>query len=379
MNTKNESISLLAKAFGLPIINDETHVWFFRTESGLYYYDFYLNNYIALGWDLLSKDFANDKKKNEKEKKIEISKVYPDEQRPGLIWGQMDTFYNKMQKGDIVVIPATGGKEIAIGVLGEISTSITRTISNDEYAQCTYKHKRTVSWLKKVDLWTDVYLSKVLRAQQTISDITKYEEMVYRNLHPCYISSQAIHLTMQKTTESDYNIADNIALQSAIMQISKQLSEYFEIPTGNNDIKIKTAVGSPGFLEILFPTIPVSIIVGACIVRTLVGKTKNDNGELATGIMAIISKANDLLNDHLNRKKTKADIERIKASTRKTDAEISKIQAETAKIQAETAMLLPSNTMDMVLVTEVSKHCAELKSAAERSGIKIEKQLERIG
>ena len=378
MNTNNKSINLFAEAFGLPIINDGTHVWFFRTESGLYYYDFYLNNYIALGWDLLSKDFANDIKKNEKEKKAEISKVYPDEQRPGLIWGQMDTFYNKMKKGDIVVIPATGGKEIVIGMLDEISTSISHVVSDDEYAQCTYKHKRTVSWFKKVDLWTDVYLSKVLRAQQTISDITKYEEMVYRNLHPYYISSQAIHLTMQKTTDSDYNIEDNIAVQSAVIQISKLLSEYFEIQTENSDIKIKTAVGSPGFLEILFPTIPVSIIVGACIFRTLVGKTKNDSGEIATGIMAIISKGNDLLNDHLNRKKITADIEQIKASTRKTDAETAKIQAETAKIQAESNKLPPLNTTDMILVAEVSRHCAELKSAAERSGIKIEKQLEKI-
>lgn len=39
----------LAKEFGFPVVGDGSHIWFFRTQSGMYYYDFYVNHYIALG------------------------------------------------------------------------------------------------------------------------------------------------------------------------------------------------------------------------------------------------------------------------------------------------------------------------------------------
>nr|WP_319487887.1 hypothetical protein [uncultured Caproiciproducens sp.] len=392
MDTNNEIIQSFADAFSLPIINDETRVWFFRTQSGLYYYDFYLNNYIALGWDLISKSLITDDQIDSQSKKERISKLYPDEQRPGLIFGQMDTFYTKMQTGDLVVIPSGGGREISIGTLGDICLSVIHGVSDNEYEECTYKHKRKVSWLKRVDLSTDVYLSKVLRAQQTISDISEYAEMVYRNLHPCYISEDSLHLMLQKRTSADFSITDNISLQHSIVQINYILSEYFGIQSECEKIKIKTAVGSPGFLEILLPSIPVSTIAVACIFKTLVGKTKNSNGEMATGIMAIISKGNDLWNDHWNRKKVKAEIEQIEAITKRTHAETAQIEANIRKSDAETLAIcsttkqtkaqietaLVTEDKDQLVVAEVIRNCEVLKTAAEHSGIRIDKKLENV-
>lgn len=405
MESNDKIIQSFADAFSLPIISNRIHVWFFRTQSGFYYSDFHINNYIALGWDSISKELITDCKMDSEVKKEKISELYPEEQRPGLILGQMETFYNEMKCGDLVVIPSSGGRTIAIGTLGEISTSITHVaIKDNEYEECTYKHKRTVSWLKEVDLWTDVYLSKVLRAQQTISDITKYSEMVYRNLHPCYISGDVIHLMLQKKTYSDYSIQDNIDLQSSIIQINYLLSTFLKIQDECNKIKIKTAVGSPGFLEILLPCLPVSAIAAACIFRTLVGKVKGNQGEAATGIMAIISKGNDLWNDHWNREKTKAEIEQIEAVIRKTNAETAQIEASTRKINAEATQievstrkmdaqtLLACSTTekirptidaiqntegtDQLVVTQVVECCEVLKRAADNSGIEIDKKLE---
>lgn len=403
MESNDEMIQLFANAFNLPIISNRINVWFFRTQSGLYYSDFHFNNYIALGWDLISKDLITDRKMSSEIKKEKISGLYPDEQRPGLILGQMETFYNEMECGDLVVIPSSGGRTIIIGTLGEISVSITHvTVEDNEYEKCTYKHKRTVSWLKEVDLWTDVYLSKILRAQQTISNITKYSEMVYRNLHPCYISNDAIHLMLQKKNYSDYSIQDNIDLQSSIMQINYLLSTYLKIQDESNKIKIKTAVGSPGFLEILMPCIPVSAIATACIFRALIGKVKGLNGETATGIMAIISKGNDLWNDHWNRKKIKAEIEQIEAATQKTNAETAQIEATTRKTNAEATQIERMNTAalltcpisekgftqlnkvqdtdltDQSTVSKVVQCCEVLKKAADNSGIEIDKKLENV-
>jgi len=230
---------------------------------------------------------------------------------------------------------------------------------------------RKVRWLKEVDLWTDVYLSKVIRAQQTISDITKFDEMAYRNLHPYYISPTAIHLTMLKTTVSDYSVTDNIKLQHAIIKMNELLYEYYEIENVSENIKIKTAVGSLGFLEILLPHVPVSAITVAFIIYTLIGKTKNSSGETNTGIMAIISKGNELINDQMNRKKIKAEIGQIEANMRKTNAETSKIYSEADTINI-------ANEKEAILVQNINAYCEELRTAADNSGIKIAQKLENI-
>ena len=124
MDEKRDIMRLFADEFKIPIINKDTSVWFFRTQSGKYYIDFYLNNYIALGWDLVSKNLISDTSRTEKDKKRAISDLYPNERRPGLIWGQMDTFFNKMQVEDFVIIPTHGGRKIAIGLLGDITLKV---------------------------------------------------------------------------------------------------------------------------------------------------------------------------------------------------------------------------------------------------------------
>lgn len=94
--------------------------WFFRTEAGSYYPDFYFNDYIAYGWD----DFTNIEDLKEAlhsdEKKTllkeEFKKKYPDEKREGLAINQMLLFIDTMKIGDIVLIPSAGGDQLAIGV-----------------------------------------------------------------------------------------------------------------------------------------------------------------------------------------------------------------------------------------------------------------------
>ena len=69
--------------------------------------DFQLNGFIALGWDLVSSNLIVDPTIDKEKKKEQIETLYPVEKRPGLILAQMDVFYNLMQDGDIVVIPAS--------------------------------------------------------------------------------------------------------------------------------------------------------------------------------------------------------------------------------------------------------------------------------
>lgn len=379
MQQKNDHIKEIAKKFKLPVIGDGSHVWFFRTQSGIFYCDFYVNQYIALGWDLIPVALITNEKRSYDDKKEEVSDIYPEEKRPGLILGQMDTFYNKMQLGDLVVIPAMGGKRIAVGILGSIVTEVSHKYSEDEYEKCEYKHKRLVKWLKEIDLQTDVYLLRVLRAQQTISDITEYAEMIYRNLHPCYVSENGLHLTLIKKSESEYHIKDNIDLQLSILAIHRIVSEYYEVLDNSDSIVVKTAVGSPGFLEIILPYVPVSVVTTIFAIRAIIGKTTSNSGETNTGIMAILSKGNDLLNDHTSRKKTEAEIKQIEANTAKINAEAAYTEALTRKMKAEAEAVEISNKRALTTISDITEKSKVIRKAAIQSGISIDKQLDEVG
>jgi len=380
MDNKNTLIESLAKEYKLPIIGDTTHIWFFRTQSGAYFFDFYKNGFIALGWDLAPEKLVVDSKTSYSEKKNEIIKLYPDEKRPGLILGQLETFYNRMQPNDLVAIPAAGGNTIAIGILGEIVTEIAHFPSDEEYERCEYKHKRKVAWLKRVDVQTDVYLLKVLRAQQTISDITEYAGMIYRNLHPCYIAEDGIHLMLQKKTARQYSVKNSIDLQTAIFEIQSTLADYYEDHDKSDEIVIKTAVGSPGFIELILPRIPISVITGLVVFLGIVGRTKSDNGEVNTGLMAILTKVNELLNDHKARLKTDAEIKEIEANAEKTKAEAARVNAETRKLNAEADAIEQENKRDVApTVTIIEKSTEKLSEAAQQSGITFDAPLEEAG
>lgn len=91
-------------------------------------------------------------------------------------------------------------------------------------------------------------LFKVLRAQQTISDVTADTKLVFRNLFPVYIFENTIHLSIQKPTQEELGLASNVELLSSIMQISDATAKLYGKKSFSNEMLMKTAIGSPGFL-----------------------------------------------------------------------------------------------------------------------------------
>lgn len=328
-------LDIIAKEFNIPVINDEVRLWFFRTKGGKYYQDFNLNGYVALGWDLISPKIVCDINISKDVKKEKIAELYPDEKRPGLILGQLDVFYNQMKTGDLIIIPSMGGKQISIGEIGEIVEAIDYKNKEEDYLICTFLHKRKVTWIKNVFAWQDVYLFKALRAQQTITDITDEADLVLRNLIPVYISKGVIHLSFQKETENELIATDNVDLQYGLLNILDEVAELYSTNSFRREVSLKIAVGSPGFLELILPGIPTAVLSVVIICKFLIGKVENPDGSKATGLLAILTTANEIINDYHNRKKTDAEIEYIKANTRLVDAQTEKTLSEVEKNRAE--------------------------------------------
>lgn len=356
-------LEALAKEFNIPIVGGEHKVWFFRTKAGQFYHDFKVNGFIALGWDLLSPDFIIGTKSSRDSKKERIEALYPDEKRPGLILSQIETFYTKMSVGDLVVIPAEGGKEVSIGQLGELQANVQHKSEAEEYPQCTYMHKRSVEWVKVVDVVRDIYLFKALRAQQTISDVSECGELIFRNLFPVYISEDGIHVTMQKETEANLNLVQNVELQYNFLAIMDEVAKLYGKEKFRADVSIKTAVGSPGFLELILPSIPVSAVAVTFLIKFAIGKEKSADGS-ATGILALASKINDLINDYHKRKKTDAETQLLIAQAAKTQAETTLIQAQVAKATAELTSQIEK--YEQIAFTPSGKTTIEIAEENER-------------
>lgn len=350
----------ITAALKIHTLDKNQKIWFFRTNGGEYYCDYCLNNYIALGWDKVSKAYITDSNFSSEQKKDRIGELYPDELRPGLIFGQLNSFYNKMNVGDLVLIPSQGGKQVCIGTLGDLTDEINHLSMEDEYSCCSYSHKRKVNWIKKIESWQDVYLFKELRAQQTISDITSSSGLVYRNLYSAYAANHSVHLTLQKKTKSDYSLISNMDLCSSIISISTAIAKLYEEKDIVDSIKIKTAVGSPGFIEIIMPYVLTSPVVIGIIVKAVIGKTKTDNKTTSSGILGIIETVNKLINDHYSRKKADAETRLLDAETRKTIAEARRI---------EQGLVAPNKQAIEDSIDTVQKSCEKLQSTTLSAGL----------
>lgn len=348
----------------IPEISNERQIWLIRTNGGLYYNDFTTNKYVALGWDAVSVDLLLNSSISNDAKKEKINELYPDEKRPGLIFSQLYNFHCVMNNGDLVLIPSEGTKFIRVGILGETVEEVSHiNNSNEEYAVCSYTHKRKVKWFSEIDVSRDIYLSKIMKVQQTISNITKYADYIYRNIYSCYIVDDFIHLSLQKTSSSDLEMKSNVELQASILEIVDIFYELYGEDESYKKITIKTAVGSPGFIEVLLNcAVPTTVSV-LFIVNTILGKLKDSDGSTKNGIIGLIDEINKLCNDHIDRKKkiaeTKVIEENIQLDKKLKQAQIDKINAETRKINAEAdaleQSLIPSSQKIEKAVEDLEK------------------------
>lgn len=361
-------IEELGNIFNIPVVSESQQVWFLRTSGGDYYDDFRYNNYVAIGWDKIPSEWIDKRTSvsktddinvtnsisivdetrplsalSEKEFKNRVSYLYPEEKRPGLVYGQLNSFYNVMRVGDWIVIPSKSTQDLTIGILGDIvygDIEARKIVIEKDYAICGYTHKRSVIWKKEFPSSYDIYLQKSLRAQQTISNITEISYLVFRHLYPVYVVGNEVRVTFQKTTEEELNVLNDIDLITSIIDIAEQIASLYKVESFAKDFSMKTAVGSPGIIELIIPILNSSapMVWGVIILRLLLGKYDSEKG-IYTGLNTIFNMVNKHLNDKKERSLKDAEIREMDANTLVKTAEAEKIQAETEKIKIETELL----------------------------------------
>ena len=100
----------------IPIIDADTQFWLIRTNGGKFYNEFINNEFVALGWNRITKATTFSRSTIDSLKE-EIKRLY-NENRPGNAINKCNRFINEVHEGDYALIPNEGGTEFAICKLG---------------------------------------------------------------------------------------------------------------------------------------------------------------------------------------------------------------------------------------------------------------------
>lgn len=256
-------------------IAPSTKYWFVRAGSQAdYYYDFFLNNYIAIGDNAVSLDdlYKIDPIQTVDEKlfKIQYNEIYkrqltdeflnnPDSdnldtetkkaelikisQSAGKSATKGFNFVEKMKSGDIVLVPSKGSSKFLIGVVTsepfDAEVSHIDVDQSIEYKISKFIKKRRILWLKEITISElPDKLLWIKNGHQTIFDITKNANEINPILSNKYIYKGQYYERIGVSSPNKISEDDFFNLQTAVHNTTQVNS--------NSNIYQTISIQSPG-------------------------------------------------------------------------------------------------------------------------------------
>ncbi|GGB56931.1 hypothetical protein GCM10011409_38140 [Lentibacillus populi] len=328
----------LIEDYNIPIVKIETdtNYWLVRTNSGEYFQDFFLENFVGINWNEFNNpdDFIP---LNKEYTTNQIAKKYTSNKQPGHTFSHIKRFFHEIKIGDIVMIPSEDSKHIAFGkVTSDVYITEVSQTEIDEGA-CPYKKRRSVEWIKSVDRRKlDPYLYKMMNSHLTISNANDYADSIDRTLYSFYYKGDKAHLVLDVNQSKNIPLVDLLdALQTPLDLVELIHNPYYPEKTyRKKDLDAKIRVQSQGIIEFVSSGGAFSLVVllGLGIVGLAGGKFKFNaskekvEGELSTeGLLEKIFK----LRDQTNKKdKQKEEIDELQG---KFDRAKANLKIETPK------------------------------------------------
>ena len=305
------------------VVNTKRRYWFVRTESGKYYDEFTLDDFVAIGWNEIPCITETTK---EEEVVGLIEKYYPKVVHPARVITQVRRFCQEMKTGDIVIIPKKGNSVLAFGIItGDIEE---RKISEDDILDdaCPFIRKRSVKWIKGIEKYRiDPQLFQFFRNQHAISVADEYAPFIDRIMNSFYIKDGLAHFTLGITSEEEQRALDIPIFISGIIHRAKAIADELHIPFDEEDIKLRINVQSPGLSE-KYGKITNIALVAVVVVGLFGGTVKFNHKEVGVNtqlevgteglphLIETVYKVNDKYGDEhpFNDKKLKKVVERSK-------------------------------------------------------------------
>lgn len=284
---ENNLLSIL----NIPTVPADIHYWIIRTNSGEYYDDFVLHEYISISWDYISLNTLYNKSDDDIKRLIEVyekissSTEVDDEENDGTSKGKITAILNKINrfvfdisKGDIILIPSKNSDRITIAkVIGDVyeTENYVETYLKEnpttEITPCPYRKRRKIKILKTITKnQMDIYLAKGFYSQHALSSMDEYAPYINRTIYGIYSKGEELHTTIFAGHPNGLTLKELVEFSKYIEQISCSLAEQCGIPFDSSQVEVKLNIHSPGLIELI------GAISGTGIVLSLLVFTINN-------------------------------------------------------------------------------------------------------
>ena len=276
MNTMDTESANILKILEIP---KETKYWLVRAWRGEEYEELKQSSSIGIQYNQISlenliqlekisinvpeltpsgrkrKSETIEKEYNKKKKDLYTSLVLrnirpkPSKNGASQIGSRLQNFYNKMNIGDIVIVPYRSSRKFLIGIISSEMYELT----DDEYLELKNKvelnsigqkisvcrKRRKITWVNEVNReWINPKLLYTINMHQSIIDITDYGKYIDGLLSPVYIKDNVIYGKISVRTKDNINSEVWETLYKTINKLKNK----------DDVIDIKSNVESPGSL-----------------------------------------------------------------------------------------------------------------------------------
>lgn len=240
--------------FKIEEIDSETRFWMIRTKKGYFYNEFIANQFVAVAWNIITKDTVI----SEQTRGTIANRIitdYPDIKRPTTAINKCVSFINEIKENDIIIIPSEGSKYITFAKAGEyyeeeentleIEQSVIKKIENNDVlineVSCPYRKRRHISiimTLKSEDINPNLF--RAISNHHGISNLDGYAKNILSNIYNAY------------TYNNDVNIVFNVRKTGPISPrllsgILYGVSDYLNnIEIEDEKISAQMNINSPG-------------------------------------------------------------------------------------------------------------------------------------
>ena len=274
----------IEKIFNIPEIKDNCRFWMIRTNDGEFYDEFVNNEFVAIGWNLMTKKdlrFGMNSTSQEFFKK-KIEKEY-NQKRPQAAINKCIRFVNELKENDIAVI--IGRNRLSFVKLGSYyetesgPDAVNKELNYSENkgeifnTECPYIKRRKIEIIKKISSVDELnpYLYKVIYTNMhSLSSLDRHSEFVLNSCYDSYIRGNNISVTFHIERESDIPALE---LTGFINHTANLLSGG----STDRNISVKTNLHSPG--DVILQGVGFVkdnyLIIGAILLVIFGGKGKN--------------------------------------------------------------------------------------------------------
>lgn len=243
----------------LPQFDPNTKYWLVRGEGGIFYDDFLINNYIAIGWNEISAEEVDQNVWNSDTIRAKLISENglafnsKNKRKMGSAAKQMIKFQNDIRPGHIILVPSQNSERFSVGeVVGEVYSEE----KEEKLLACPYVKRRKIKWIGKFNRFkADPLLQKVVYAAHTVSNITQYKSYINRATFDTYVEGDSMHMTFH------VKHAEGIDLE-ILSNLLKSYNDLNKLLYPEDKVKVRLNIQSPGPIEIVGMAMTVGSIAG---------------------------------------------------------------------------------------------------------------------